>query len=274
MYWSGIFAKPAGTDLTGPAGVAGMANGTYKYLVFEKNPPAESTSKDLKFDRAEFAEITKLRGLYDATDADLKPFAAHGGKLIMFHGTYDGGMSPYNTILYYMEIEKLMGKEAAEKFARLYIFPGGYHCSGGEGPFRVGLLYPLMAWVEKGQAPNMLVATHVPSDTRKPGEARPQAPAPTPTAGAPNAQAVRDAMQPQTAAATAPPDIIRPVFPYPMMAKYKGSGDTNDPKNFTAVSSPAPASLANWMGSSFYAPGYQLWCTGNESSIKCDKKKP
>ena len=268
MYWGGSFAKPAGTDLTGTAGVAGMANGTYKYLAFEKNPPVDSTSKDLKFTKAEFAEITKLRGLYDATDADLKPFASHGGKLIMFHGTYDGGMSPYNTILYYMEIEKIMGKTAAENFARLYIFPGGYHCSGGEGPFRVGLLYPLMAWVEKGHAPNMLVASHVPSDTRKPGA--PRAPAP---AAAPNAAAVRDALQPQSPAPTeAAPDIIRPVFPYPMIAKYKGAGDTNDPKNFTAVASPAPASLANWLGSSFYTPGYQLWCTGNETSIKCEKK--
>jgi feruloyl esterase len=42
----------------------------------------------------------------------------------------------------------------------LYLFPGGYHCGGGEGPFNVDLLSAIMAWVERGHAPNELIASH------------------------------------------------------------------------------------------------------------------
>ncbi len=34
-----------------------------------------------------------------------------------------------------------------------YLFPGGYHCGGGGGPFNMDLLTPIMQWVETSRRP-------------------------------------------------------------------------------------------------------------------------
>lgn len=50
---------------------------------------------------AEFRKIMKeVSGTYDATDPDLSAFAASGGKLILWHGWADPGISPVGTIAY------------------------------------------------------------------------------------------------------------------------------------------------------------------------------
>ncbi len=62
----------------------------------------------------------KMAHILNATDADLKPFAHHGGKLILYHGWSDAAIPPYNTIDYYNRVEaKLKPKETAT-FVRLY----------------------------------------------------------------------------------------------------------------------------------------------------------
>lgn len=59
-------------------------------------------------------------------------------------------------------------------------------------------------------------------------------------------------------------DRTRPVFPYPLTAKYTGTGSVDDARNFVAESpEPAPVALLNWLESGFYAPHYELWCTGS-----------
>ena len=75
-------------------------------------------------------------------------------------------ISPLNTIAYYTAVQQTMSETAANKFVRLYLFPGGYHCAGGEGPFTVDLLSPIMAWVERGTSPNALLAAHTPGNGR------------------------------------------------------------------------------------------------------------
>ena len=42
---------------------------------------------------------------------------------------------------------------------RLFVVPGLYHCSGGDGLTSVDVLSPLMAWVERGTAPTQVVAS-------------------------------------------------------------------------------------------------------------------
>jgi len=247
--------QPAGGN--GPArdaGVNGMANVTYKYLAYETNPPEAASIKDLKFERAAFEGVNKLHGLYDATDADLSPFAAHGGKLILFHGLADPQISPVGTIMYYTQMQQIMGKSAVGKFARFYLLPGVGHCDGGAGPAQVDLLGTLMAWVEKSQAPYEVTASHFP-----PGSG-------------PRGGGGYDWMKvPQVPTAT--PDRTRPVFPYPLTAKYIGTGSTDDAKNFVAgPASPAPERMVGkWLGSSFYAPHYELWCTGDGATMSCKK---
>jgi hypothetical protein len=248
LNWGMLYAPPAGK----PVPYHPVGDGAYKYFVYEKNPPENaSATRDLKFDGESFQALTKLRGLYDATDPDLASFASAGGKLIMYHGLNNPGMSVMNTLDYYTAVQKFMGKPAVDGFLRLYLFPGGNHCTGGAGPFNVDLLTPLMAWVEGGEAPYRIVASHKPEDKYLGiGEKRP-----------PNAPPAADIV-----------DMTRPVYPYPLTAKYTGKGSTNDEKNFVeGPASPVDPELLKWMGSSFYVPHYELWCTANGDSMTCKK---
>ncbi len=257
-----------------------ISTGTLKYLAYENNPPESYTLADLNFDRASFAATTKLHALYDATDPDLAAFAAAGGRLILWHGLADPHISPLNTIAYYTAMEQIMGKAAVSKFARLYLFPGGYHCGGGEGPFNVDLLSPIMAWVERGNAPFALIASHEPSGDHDgpPSGARPLT-GPPPGMASDRPPLGPGGLPPNMAGGPPPdmlhtspgkPDRMRPVFPYPLTAKYVGSGSIDDARNFVpGDAEEVPAARLRWLGSSFYAPHYELWCTGSGAAMNC-----
>ena len=212
-----------------------ISTGTLKYLVYQKNPPADYTLGDLQFTPQSFTAATELHGLYDATDPDLSTFAKAGGRLILWHGLADPHISPLNSIAYYIAMNRVMGDAEVRKFARLYLFPGGYHCGGGEGPFNVDLLSAIMAWAERGTAPTALVASHQ-----------------------------------QSGPAASKIDRTRPVFPYPLTAKYNGTGSIDDAGNFSVgPAAPVPHSQLQWLGSSFYAPRYELWCQGQGATMEC-----
>jgi feruloyl esterase len=148
----------------------------------------------------------------DSTSSDLRQFAGRGGKLILYHGWNDPAISPWNTIAYYKEVQKTMGVEKADSFTRLYMIPGMEHCAGGPGPSSFGqfgmgtakgpangLFDSLQDWVEKGSPADDVVATKY-------------------------AQGAGGAMKAV---------MTRPLCAYPAVAKYKGSGDSNDAANFT-----------------------------------------
>ena len=61
----------------------------------------------------------------DSTNPDLSKFAAHGGKLILYHGWNDAAISPWNTIEYADGVRTPMGAEKAAGFMRsLYLVSG------------------------------------------------------------------------------------------------------------------------------------------------------
>ncbi len=151
----------------------------------------------------------------DATNPDLTKFAARGSKLIMYHGWNDQAISPWNSIHYYESVQKQMGADKAESVVRLYMAPGVEHCAQGPGPSsfgqfgqattgaaKYGIFDALVDWVEKSTPPGSVVATKYEH-------------------GANGAQKVA---------------MTRPLCAYPQVAKYKGSGDTNDAANFTCSS--------------------------------------
>src|SRR5580704_6856006 len=72
--------------------------------------------------------------LLNSMNPNLKPFQARGGKLILYHGTADNQLTPYNTINYYDSVVDLLGAKNTNAFARLFLVPGMSHCSGGPGP--------------------------------------------------------------------------------------------------------------------------------------------
>ena len=159
-----------GYVLTGPAPgnhyMHAFSTGFFKYMVYG------DASWDYKsFDVArDLPAAQELAGLLNATDPNLKAFHARGGKLILYHGWCDPGIPAQATIDYYQSVVRKMGSETAGKFVRLFLVPGMQHCWGGPGPNQFGqdgpptgdpasnLAAALMQWVEKGVAPNQIVA--------------------------------------------------------------------------------------------------------------------
>jgi feruloyl esterase len=95
-------------------------------------------------------------------DPDLRPFRKTGGKLIVYHGWADPGISALGTLHYVESMTKAVGGQAvADEFTRTYFVPGMHHCSGGPGLDRFDMLTALERWVERGEAPREIVASRV-----------------------------------------------------------------------------------------------------------------
>ncbi len=168
--------------------------------------------KTFNFDTGVKAADEKEAQNLNANDPNLKAFEKRGGKLIIYHGWSDAAISAYNTIDYYNSMVAAMGAKETNSFVRVFLAPGLQHCFGGPGPNSFGQLgigtapmdsqhninLALEEWVDKGTAPERLVATKYNVD---------MAPA----------QGVK---------------MTRPLCPFPKMAQYKGTGDTNDEANF------------------------------------------
>ena len=118
--------------------------------------------------------IDQKIGFVDATDPDLKKFKAHGGKLLLYAGWADTGITPKNTVEYYSSVVKKMGKNDADDVARLFMVPGMGHCRGGDGPDTFDTIGTLEKWREKGQAPMTMAAVNKNSGLSRPLCAYPQ----------------------------------------------------------------------------------------------------
>lgn len=135
-------------------------------------------------------------GVVIGTDnPDLTAFRDRGGKAILWHGWADQLITAEATINYYKRVQQQMGgAEKTSQFARLFMAPGIGHCGGGAGPAPYGQLDALLSWVENGKTPETLPAAR------------------------------RD----QTGTITR----SRLLCQYPLVAKYKGSGSTDDAASF------------------------------------------
>jgi feruloyl esterase len=133
-------------------------------------------------------------GVMATNNPNLNAFFDSGGKLLMYHGWSDPQVTPMNSVLYYEDVLDAVGKGKATKSMALFMMPGVNHCSGGPGPDTFDKVKVLEDWVEKGIAPKQIIASH------------------------------------QTQGVV---DKTRPLCPYPQVARYNGSGDTNNAANFT-----------------------------------------
>ena len=87
----------------------------------------------------------------DASISDLSPFAAHGGKFLIVHGTADATIPTNASVLYYQMLLRNTPAEALDKSVRFYLIPGFGH---GHGTFNAGFdsLAILDHWLD-GTAP-------------------------------------------------------------------------------------------------------------------------
>ena len=143
----------------------------------------------------DLALALKNAGFIEASNPDLARFKARGGKLLLYHGWADPGPAPENTINYYEAVDKKLGGKQ-ENWKRLFLMPGVGHCGGGVGPDQADFLGALERWREQGVAPSDIIAT-------RPAGRGNQAP------------------------------MSRPLCPYPQVARYNGSGSSDEAKNFT-----------------------------------------
>lgn len=244
LEWVGVFVP---RTAEGRIGSAMMALDTVNHLLF--TPNRTYTIADFPFTAQFYADQQTARALYSADNPDLAPLAAHGGKLILWHGWSDPHISPLNTIDYFTRVGRTVGDAQRDGFVRMFLFPGMGHCGGGDGPSEFPLLASLMAWVEDGAAPSVLVAHRErPTAFGQPGGAfGPPAGAKGPPPGGPPPEVVAEMQRKQAELARLGPRS-RPVYAWPQVAAWDGKGPVDDAGSFHGVTPPPIEGLAQWIG--------------------------
>lgn len=170
-----------------------------------------------------FAENKTLSGetfssIMNTNQVDLSPLKKSGTKLITYDGWGDLGIVPNSLLNYHNKVVvKMGGDKQIRDFYRLFMVPGMLHCGSGPGANVFGQLYDikndadhnivraLEAWVEKGVAPDRIIATKYVDDKPEKGVA-----------------------------------FTRPLCPFPQVSKYKGTGSTDLAVNFKCIEGATP----------------------------------
>ena len=117
------------------------------------------------------------------------------GGKLLMYHGWSDGSSPEESINYYKDVLKAVGSGAADSM-RVFAIPGMSHCSGGLGCDTFDKLAILDHWVETDKAPDRIVASKLIGSK-----------------------------------------VIRthPICTYPQVAKYSGTGSTDEAENFVCA---------------------------------------
>jgi feruloyl esterase len=108
--------------------------------------------------------------LVEPASTNLSAFSENGGKLIFFHGDSDPWFSPLDTLGYYQSLGAANGgADNVAEWSRMFLVPGMAHCGGGPALDHFDMLSAVVNWVEKGTAPDSVIAT----GAAFPGRSRP-----------------------------------------------------------------------------------------------------
>lgn len=219
-----------------PGGGVRWALDYFRYMVMPAaGPDWQLTDFDFDRDYKRFGTGTH-ESLLNAANPDLRKFKAAGAKLIIYQGWNDQSDLPQMTIDYYEMVTRAMGgRRATEDFARLFLLPGVLHGTGGDGAFAVDYLTYLEDWVERGRPPDKLLAAHVDDRYLMERAAKLGNDTVNPEKYPIAAQFWGAAMLEFPLDPAIPIAFTRPVYPYPLRAKYKGSGNPNDASSFEPV---------------------------------------
>lgn len=147
-----------------------------KRLFFTPPDPQFDLSK-FDFDR-DPQRMTASRAMNDADSTFYQSFVARGGKMLVYHGYSDPVFSTADLIAYYRQLgEDNGGAENTRSWSRVFLVPGMTHCGGGVSLDDFDPLTPLEDWVEKGKAPDRILAR----GNAFPGRSRPLCPYPQET---------------------------------------------------------------------------------------------
>ena len=140
-----------------------------KYFL-TRNPAQNSLDVDPRHPGKWLGRISSLSTIEDRNNADLRPFARAGGKLILVHGASDELVSPYSTSDYYERVRDVVGPRATDAFMRYYVVPGANHANFGTPAFAAAWdsLSALERWVETGRSPANPVVADVNHDRTRP----------------------------------------------------------------------------------------------------------
>lgn len=125
---------------------------------------AEKNLMEIDFGKDIDTYTAALGPWLNAENADLRPFEARGGKLLMFSGSADECVPYTATLDYYERVVELFGSlEKTRAFFRFYVIPGMEHSLGaGPGVNRLpGTLNFLVAWREQGSVPGPITGRRV-----------------------------------------------------------------------------------------------------------------
>jgi feruloyl esterase len=170
----------------------------FRWMV-HRDPEWDVTRFDLERDLERARE--RLGPIADA-NPDVSAFLRRGGKLMLYHGWNDVAIPAGATLDYYAAMREAVGP-LADQQARLFMIPGLLHCWGGPGPTFFDKVAKMDRWVESGIAPERIVAV----------EYDPPVSFFTLT----HSRKVR----------------ARPLCPWPKVARYRGTGSTDEAANFS-----------------------------------------
>lgn len=209
FMWYGLlkgarFSGIAATVPNGQGGWMGVPSTTYFADWLTQNPSFNfATLTQAEYEQFFNQAIEEWDASQGSDNPDLRAYAQHGGKLLIWHGLADFGVFPEGTMDYYQRVEAISGPGQTQQFLRLFMAPGVDHCGGGAGPQPTGQFNDLVNWVENGKAPSTI-------DSVK-----------TDASGTVTEE--------------------RPICAYPDVARYKGNGDPNAASSFRcAAATPVP----------------------------------
>jgi feruloyl esterase len=155
-------AKPWG-DAALPANWSLAQNILMKLGYYDAGQDMNNTIESKGVVKADALNLVYTRLAADIPD-DPSAFGAYfskGGKLLIYHGYDDLIISPYSSVWFYEDLaQENGGYEKVQQNARLFMVPGMQHCVTGAGPNTFDTLSALEQWVEKGIAPDAILATH------------------------------------------------------------------------------------------------------------------
>lgn len=228
---------PAGNYLFSPFALGGsyssLAGGTTEPSGFGTDFVSDMVVNDEAWDWHTFntSIVAQADNKADIASAnadifDLSPFEAAGGKLIHYHGMADSLIPTSSSILYREKVALAMNKGSASlnEFYRMFLIPGMGHCRNSDvAPWFISgggqsiannshsvpgfsdaqhdIVLAMMDWVEKGVAPNSVIATKFEGDSNK--------------------------------------NVVvnqRPICTYPNEAKYDGTGNVNSSSSWACQS--------------------------------------